>query len=573
MNNFVYKEIRVNMLKLFRNHKPLLALTLFLSVVTSVLTVAAAFLLEAILNSVIGGNWELFRLLIWVVVGFVGVTGASVICGSLAEKKLIVSVVRDLRASVQKGIMGRDSEHYRGTNTADYLSALTNDVKIIEENLIGPFLNSIQYALVFAMAAVALFIYSPYIGAIMLGSLLLMYILPSSLGKPIGIRQEAYSKNLSLFTLRLKDQFMGYDVIRSFRLRDQVNNTFSEDNTNLAKSKFAVDRLVSASEGIAMIISAGTQLGVMMFTGYLVLNGQMAAGALLAILQLSGIFVQPVAIIMQNIPVIKGAGPVFARLNELSKRTASAFQGTEKPVFAKGIHFDEVNFGYTGERLVLDGLDLHFEKGKKYVIAGASGCGKSTIIRLLCAEYSGYTGAVRMDGKELHDLDIDQLLTHVSIIHQGVYMFDETIKDNIDLHRTYSAEEWERALYLSGVDKFLPQMEQGLDTPVGEDGANLSGGQRQRIAVARALIEGKPLLILDEGTSAVDPQTAYDIESALVDLDDLTMITITHNLRPEMLRRYDKVFYMENGRIAEAGDFDTLIELDGAFASFRRIDN
>jgi ABC-type multidrug transport system fused ATPase/permease subunit len=178
-----------------------------------------------------------------------------------------------------------------------------------------------------------------------------------------------------------------------------------------------------------------------------------------------------------------------------------------------------------------------------------------------------------MDGRELHELDIDQLLSHVSVIHQGVYMFDETIRDNIDLHRTYSEDEWDRALRLSGVNKFLPQMEHGLDTQVGEGGSNLSGGQRQRIAVARALIEGKPILVLDEGTSAVDPQTAYDIESALVELDTLTMITITHNLRPEMLRRYDKIFYMENGRIAETGDFDTLIEKDGAFASFQRIDD
>jgi ABC-type multidrug transport system fused ATPase/permease subunit len=274
---------------------------------------------------------------------------------------------------------------------------------------------------------------------------------------------------------------------------------------------------------------------------------------------------------MQNIPVIKGAGPVLARLNELSERAPSAFQGSEKPAFDSDIRFEEVDFGYTGEHQVLDGLDVRLEKGKKYVLAGGSGCGKSTIIRLLCAEHSGYTGAIRLDGKELHDLDIDQLLTHISVIHQGVYMFDETIRDNISLHRAYSADEWERALRLSGVDKFLPRMDFGLDTPVGEGGANLSGGQRQRIAVARALIEGKPILVLDEGTSAVDPQTAYDIESALVDLGELTMITITHNLRPEMLRRYDKVLYMENGCIAEAGDFDTLIEKGGAFASFQRI--
>lgn len=104
-------------------------------------------------------------------------------------------------------------------------------------------------------------------------------------------------------------------------------------------------------------------------------------------------------------------------------------------------------------------------------------------------------------------------------------------------------------------------------------GSKLSGGQRQRIAVARALIEQKPLLILDEGTSAVDVQTAYDIESALLELDDLTMVTITHNLRPELLSRYDAILFMREGRIQEIGTFDSLVEQQGAFASFQRLEN
>ena len=104
-------------------------------------------------------------------------------------------------------------------------------------------------------------------------------------------------------------------------------------------------------------------------------------------------------------------------------------------------------------------------------------------------------------------------------------------------------------------------------------GSKLSGGQRQRIAVARALIEQKPLLILDEGTSAVDIQTAYDIENALLELDDLTMVTITHNLRPELLSRYDAILFMREGRIQEVGTFDSLVEQQGAFASFQRLES
>lgn len=559
------------MLKLFRNHKALFVLTLLFSIMGSAFTIGAAFILENILNAVVGGDWDLFTTMLWVVLGYIISLVVVTICSSLIEKKLVVNTVQDLRTDVHKGIISRDTEQYRLTNSTDYLSALTNDIKIVEENAIVPFLNTIQYALIFVMAAIALFFYSPLIGGIMLVSLILMYLVPASLGKPIGRRQEAYSKGLSLFTMKLKDQFSGYEVIRSYRLVDQVKMSFSDQNNTLARSKYAVDKLLAISEGIAGVIGAGSQIGTMLIAGFLVLNGQMSAGALLAILQLAGAFVQPVAVIMQSIPQIQGAQPVLDRLEHLSFPSPSRFTGTNEPIFDKDIHFENLSFGYSKDQPVLTELNLTIEKGKKYVLTGESGCGKSTLIRLLGAEQSDYSGAIRVDGTELHDLDIDQLLTKMSTIHQGVYIFDETIKYNIDLGRSYSEEKWSKALSISGVDKFLDQTECGLDTAAGEMGSNLSGGQRQRIAVARALIEEKPLLILDEGTNAVDIQTAFDIESALLEIEDLTIITITHNLRPELLRRYDTILFMKQGHIDEVGAFDTLVKQNGGFASFRHL--
>lgn len=559
------------MLRLFQNHKAFFALAMFLSVISAVLTIVAAVILENILNAVVDGNWELFTVMLWVVLGYIIVLIVVATCSALVEKKLIVNIIQDLRADVQSGILSRDVEHYRKANTADYLSALTNDITIIEENAIVPLLNTIQYAVVFVMAAVALFVYSPLIGGIMLACLVLMYLLPASLGKPIGKRQEAYSAGLALFTMKLKDQLSGYEVIRSYRLADQSKTAFLDQNRKLASSKFAVERLLAVSEGIAGVIGAGSQIGTMLVAGFLVLNGQMAAGALLAILQLSGAFVQPVAVIMQCIPKIQGAQPVLERLKELASPTPSAFAGTAEPVYEEEIRFEDLCFGYPEGQPVLTGLDLTIKKGRKYALVGESGCGKSTLIRLLGAEYSDYSGAIRIDGNEFHDLDIDRLLTKMSTIHQGVYVFDETIRYNIGLGRAYTEEEWGRALGISGVDRFLGQIERGLDTAVGELGSNLSGGQRQRIAVARALIEGKPLLILDEGTSAVDIQTAYDIERALLEIEGLTMITITHNLRPELLRRYDAVLFMKQGRIDEAGTYDALLQQEGSFASFQRL--
>ena len=156
----------------------------------------------------------------------------------------------------------------------------------------------------------------------------------------------------------------------------------------------------------------------------------------------------------------------------------------------------------------------------------------------------------------------------MSIIHQNVYLFDTSIEENIMLDQSFSSERTSEALKLSGLLDFIEKERDGLKLPVGENGRLLSGGQRQRIAVARALIRKKPLLIIDEGTSSIDMQTAYDIEQRLFDIEDLTLLTITHAMNREILSKYDKIFYMEKGRILECGSFEGLIQKQGAFYRF-----
>lgn len=150
-------------------------------------------------------------------------------------------------------------------------------------------------------------------------------------------------------------------------------------------------------------------------------------------------------------------------------------------------------------------------------------------------------------------------------------MFDETIHDNICLHEDYPKEMINNVVIESGLAEFISELPEGLLYQVGENGSNLSGGQKQRIAVARALIRNKPILILDEGTSAVDMQTAYDIESRLLEVDNLTLITVTHNLKAELLNKYDEIIYMENGNIKENGSFEELINTGSHFSEYLRL--
>ena len=556
---------------IFRKNKLLLIATILMSILFSFISVGAAIILENILDAVIAQDWPLFRTMLIVVPVYLVVTGIVMVLSGLLTKKLIAKTVQGLRTDAYGGILSRDPENFASVNTADYISALTNDVKTVEENALIPFLQSIQYILVFLVTVAALFYYSPVIAGLMFICLIVMYLVPASFGKAISKGQGRLSGNFAMFTAGLKDQLSGYDVIRSFQLTDHVSQTFHANNDRLTGTKYMVDRLTTVSEGVAQMLAMGIQFLIMLVSGYMVLQGNMTAGVLLALIQLSGTFVQPVAVIMQSMSQIQGAKPVIDRVLSLGQKQPSAFNGTETPVYHENIEFRDVSFGYKPEQLVLNEISLTFEKNKKYAIIGASGSGKSTLIKLLSANHGGYTGRIAIDGKDIRSAQLDELLAKISVIHQNVYMFDESIEENITLHRTFSQEEWVRAITVSGVGLFLPQMENGTETLVGENGANLSGGQRQRIAVARAIIQKKPILILDEGTSAVDLQTAYDIETALLDISDLTMLTITHNLNPELLRQYDQIVYIENGQVAAMGEYETLLHNNTQFCEFLQI--
>ena len=243
---------------------------------------------------------------------------------------------------------------------------------------------------------------------------------------------------------------------------------------------------------------------------------------------------------MEALPKIKGMRPVVKNLNELAD-TPPEESGKIKPQFHHEITVDQLTFSYDGHRNIIKDLNLTMKRGGKYAIIGPSGCGKTTLIRLLSGEEPHYKGTIRYDGTELKKLDREALRALIAPVHQNVYLFDGTVKDNICLGEPFEEEEIIQALVQSGADGFIQELPQGLNTMVGEGGCRLSGGQCQRIAVARGLIRRRPILILDEGTSSLDRSTAEDIEQRLLAMKDLTMLTITHHLSEQSIEQYHDV--------------------------------
>lgn len=274
----------------------------------------------------------------------------------------------------------------------------------------------------------------------------------------------------------------------------------------------------------------------------------MTIGGMVVFTGLNSSFCSGLSTTLVLAPLLKGVKPITDRVNELMDYVCEEKQGEKEPSFRESVEVKGLGFAYGEESSVLRQLSLTLRRGGKYALTGESGSGKSTLIHLLLGDYPDYEGGIYYDGTELREMRRDKLYQVAACIHQDVFLFDDTIRNNICLFEEFSDGQLAWALKASGVSKFTDTLPEGLSYQVGERGERLSGGQKQRIAIARALIRNTDFLILDEGTSALDEQTALEIEGELMRMEELTLLTITHHLKkPE---EYDEVFHLREGSIA-----------------------
>jgi ABC-type multidrug transport system fused ATPase/permease subunit len=538
------------MKKYWKKNGFFLAVTLMAGILASVLASGIAIVLQKVVDVAVTKQTEAFGKLFLFAIGYILVLCVMNYTSALMEKYLTEKMIKQYRRDIFKGIMDRRPIRYYRENTADYISALTNDMKLIEDNYIAALLNTFKLVVMFAVTLVILLILSPMVTAILILTFLLMFLLPATIGRCLEKRQDRVSAQMAAFTEKLKDILSGYEVLRSYDRIEAAKYRFQEENEEEIRVRFRAARLFALNEGLSDTLAVLSTITVIFVSAYLVLIGQITMGTLLALVQLSSSFMAPVMLLMQNVPRIQSMKAVIARLNSYAEDDPAVKPlPLELPSFEKGIELDGASFSYDGEQTVLADITMRIDKGGKYAVMGPSGCGKTTLIKLLLGYFEDYGGSIRYDGRELRALDMDKIAGIISVIHQNVYLFNLSVRENILLFEEFDEAALAEAVEKSGVSLFIDEKEGGLDHGAGENGALLSGGQRQRVALARALIRRAPFVILDEGTSALDRKTACEIESRLLEDEELTLLTITHNPDPQLMRRYDGIYRMNDGRL------------------------
>ena len=485
----------------------------------------------------------------------------------------IKNTVNYLRCDIFTKILNKDMKDFSLDNSGKYISILYNDIKIIEDSLLNNIFLVISSFISFIISLLFLFSISPSIVTFIVIFGILGFVIPNALSKKLIIEKNNYSHNLEEITSVTKDLFSGFEVIKGFNIGSKINTIFKNSSNTVESTKKKCSILESIIKGFSLSFSVTVYLGVLILGGYLMYKGEISVGTAIIIIQLSTHIVGPVKTSISLINQIKSVSLIADKIDEILYDSCEDIEEISLPKFENSIEVKNLDFSYTNDRKALNNINLTFEKNKKYAIVGESGCGKSTLIKLLMRYYKDYNGDILIDNKDIHKIFSNDLYKNMSMIQQNVFMFDDSIKENIKLFANYSDEEVLSICDRSGLSNLISRLPDGINSLVGENGNRLSGGEKQRIAIARSLINNTKILILDESTSALDNETAYNLESSLLSINDLTLIVVTHKLIKNILLNYDEIIVMKDGMVIEKGSFDYLISLKGYFYSLYYLQN
>lgn len=439
---------------------------------------------------------------------------------------------------------------YAENDSALYLSRLTNDMKTISLNYFSSLLVMPDQIFTFIFAVAVAFYINYAIALVMLGLTFLILIVPLVFNKPLNRANIEVSEKIKQYTQILKQTFLGMDVVKNFNAQDEMGAIIQKANQQLTKKNTFLETMNVFAMDVGILIVVLLQLGSIAVAGYLYLQHILLIGAVIAVVQLSGNMYEPLMNIAGKIALISG-------VKELNKTVLHILDTQEESPVGElpagdDIVVQDIRYSYSDGQEILKGVSAAFESGKKYLIVGKSGSGKSTLLKLIGKMYDGYSGDILLGGANYREITEKQLFERLSIAQQASYVFERSVRENIDFKGTGHMEQLEQAVEMAELEQFV--LENGLDNVIDEEVNKISGGEKQRIGLARALYRDRRILLLDEITSSLDKSTAHKVEQNILRLQNKTVIHVSHKLFEDLVEQYDRVMIMEDGVIKA---FDT----------------
>lgn len=576
----------------FQGNRKNLFMAVLGTTVLSVGILSVPQLMQILIDFLSGNHRYSMHQIILMAVAVLLMVSFSGLCTYYFRTKFSTKAVFQYRKMAYHYLSKKKVTEFYGQNTAVYLSALNTDLQKIKEDFLDqiPILSQI---VICGIGAVLVMIRYNFFLAMMA---CLISLIPFFAALFSGRNMEKIEANLSKenaeYLAFLKDFAVGFTIIKSYK----VEGIFSALHDKICqKVKARMEEREKCVEKInyfAAISGYITQFAILLLCAVVAYRSKsISVGTVLAFSRLINYIIDPVTELPGMLSKARTAYALSEQFWEKIEKGEQEEQQEQQqksgeivkdgyhqhtdtdshekdlpiPSLQGDIRFSHLSFSYTPEKQVLKDFTLQVKEGEKLILLGASGSGKSSILKLLMGIERSQGGEISIGNRQLSTLPEESLFRSISYIQQEVFIFDGSIYENITLFQDYGKEELELAIEKSGLKNLIS--EKGLDYPCGENGAALSGGERQRINIARSLLRKTPILLADEITAALDKENSYLVLDSLLSLENITEILVLHDLDSRILNRVDRICVLKEGEIVEEGIFSELMEKKGYFYS------
>ena len=465
--------------------------------------------------------------------------------------KIACGAVEQVRQRILEQVLHRTVAQYNAEGDAAYLSLLTTDLRTLYDDYYMSLFSIVFWGGIM-LCALAMYL---YISPVILLAILLVTIpplvLPRRMNERLKATRDAFSLQMADYTQQLKELLGGFEIIRSFLREDAYAALHQKAARKARESELDYQQSLNAMVTNTSLISNLFFPVVMLVGLFLAFDGRLTMGTVSTAASMANFVITPCHQIAQCWAKVKSSQGIRQRLEAAMAEPQAAEQG--EPIgHIDSIQCETVRFAYpnTAEPVLKD-ASLTVDAAQKVALVGESGCGKSTLAKLLFQYYPDYSGDILFNGRQVRTLDRTALYRRVGYIAQTAYLFHDTIRNNICLHEDFPDEQLAHAIAAAGLTDWVASLPDGLDTVISENGKNLSGGQRQRIGIARLALRSYDLIIADEITASLDPDTSQQVMENLIAMPCM-VVAITHDVAGSFMHQFDKVYRVEHGVVRVA---------------------
>lgn len=470
-----------------------------------------------------------------------------------------------LREQIFEHLLRLHVGYHDRTQTGQLMSRASSDLQQLQAFVVMIPITLSNLAMIVAVV-VLLFLSQPFLALVALAPLPLLNVLASRFSRRIHPAVLAVQQEQAQLATVVEESVSGVRVIKGFGAEGVQFDKVRVEADDIQRVSLEAARIRSRFLPALDLLPALGLVAVLGIGGHRVIDGAMTVGDLVKFNAYITMLIWPLRNIAMTVALAQRASVALTRVNEVLS-AESAITDAARPVelparsasAVGAVRFRDVSFAYEGSEPVIAGFDLTIGAGEAVALVGATGSGKSTIVRLLTRFHDVASGSIELDGVDVRDLRLADLRAAVGIVFEDTFLFHDPVRENIAFARPDAPRESiESAARLAGAHDFITELPEGYDTILGERGYSLSGGQRQRIAIARAIVADPRVLVLDDATSAVDPSKEHEIREAMSTvMRGRTTIVIAH--RPGTIALADKVVLLDEGRAAAVGTHDHLL--------------